>query len=135
MRVCIADCDSKTRMFLASRGYYMEFAASRDGLLSTLGDRPAFDVVIVDAKMVLAEANLLHRIRAASSSTKIIVTVGPEEDNVQEKILWDEAHAILRKPYHLGKLQLILARLSDSRTAQVSTSEITRKFRLVKLTN
>jgi len=135
MRICIADSDSKTRLFLASLGHEVMFASCKDGLLSAVENCPVFDAVIIDAKTVSSDLTLLRRIHDVRSSTTIIVMFGPDEDQIPEGMFWGKAHAFLRKPKHLGKLKMILSRLSEYRTDRNSESEITRKFRVTKLVN
>jgi len=135
MRICVAESDLKTRLFLNSLGHEMEFASCRNELLSVVEKRPAFDAILVDAKMVLSDTTLLRQLRTVGSVTPIIVMFGPDEKHDSEKVFWGEAHAFVRKPTHIGKLKLILSRLSECRTKPTSVARTTRRIKLVKQGN
>jgi DNA-binding NtrC family response regulator len=102
--------------FLSDLGHSVTCASSAKGL-DRIADHPGTDLVITDLRVPGSTGlKLIRRIRELLPDTPIVVISGHRDALRKLKdVIKKEAYAFLYKPFSLGDLEELLARLSSDR--------------------
>lgn len=118
--------------FCAGQGFRVTMAQDGRAALMAIGRQtPAFPVVIADLNMPHADGfAVLEAARRAHASCYVILVTGYATIDAAVRAVKAGAYDFLAKPFALGQLEVILARIRDRMALEIENRQLSRQARL-----